>query len=190
MDLSSVSSVSEAILLKMQNKIWKWKIGLKYRKWFSLGFLYRLTSEELPEVPVLYRDVSSLLLIQILTMPQPLRKGSLQKYVYLDDYVYEAAFVVVSRVVYHGLPAVYSKTVFVLSREGGIEQNFLLWVDRLICVSCLLTLSVSLFGKDSRAKTIKCLFWRKSVLCVTFISLLRGAAQYFKLSWVPKGERL
>lgn len=33
-----------------------------------------LISEELPEVPVLYRDVSSLLLIQILTMPQPLHK--------------------------------------------------------------------------------------------------------------------
>ncbi|KAJ7415577.1 e3 ubiquitin-protein ligase ubr3 [Willisornis vidua] len=40
-------------------------------------FMYsvaRLVSEELPEVPVLYRDVSSLLLIQILTMPQPLHK--------------------------------------------------------------------------------------------------------------------
>ncbi|KAK2532542.1 Ubr3 [Columba livia] len=34
----------------------------------------KLVSEELPEVPVLYRDVSSLLLIQILTMPQPLHK--------------------------------------------------------------------------------------------------------------------
>uniref|UniRef100_A0A8C5ULR0 E3 ubiquitin-protein ligase n=1 Tax=Malurus cyaneus samueli TaxID=2593467 RepID=A0A8C5ULR0_9PASS len=33
-----------------------------------------LVSEELPEVPVLYRDVSSLLLIQILTMPQPLHR--------------------------------------------------------------------------------------------------------------------
>ena len=36
--------------------------------------MFKLISEELPEVPVLYRDVSSLLLIQILTMPQPLHK--------------------------------------------------------------------------------------------------------------------
>ncbi|XP_067327746.1 E3 ubiquitin-protein ligase UBR3 isoform X1 [Anolis sagrei] len=34
----------------------------------------QMSNEEQPEVPVLYRDVSSLLLIQILTMPQPLRK--------------------------------------------------------------------------------------------------------------------
>uniref|UniRef100_A0A803T6Q2 E3 ubiquitin-protein ligase n=1 Tax=Anolis carolinensis TaxID=28377 RepID=A0A803T6Q2_ANOCA len=33
-----------------------------------------MSNEEQPEVPVLYRDVLSLLLIQILTMPQPLRK--------------------------------------------------------------------------------------------------------------------
>nr|XP_016852246.1 PREDICTED: E3 ubiquitin-protein ligase UBR3 [Anolis carolinensis] len=34
----------------------------------------QMSNEEQPEVPVLYRDVLSLLLIQILTMPQPLRK--------------------------------------------------------------------------------------------------------------------
>ncbi|RMC18564.1 hypothetical protein DUI87_04456 [Hirundo rustica rustica] len=40
----------------------------------SLQRDFGLISEELPEVPVLYRDVSSLLLIQILTMPQPLHR--------------------------------------------------------------------------------------------------------------------
>lgn len=40
-------------------------------------FFFRLGNEEQqPEVPILYRDVTSLLLIQILMMPQPLRKGS------------------------------------------------------------------------------------------------------------------
>uniref|UniRef100_A0A8D2Q989 E3 ubiquitin-protein ligase n=1 Tax=Varanus komodoensis TaxID=61221 RepID=A0A8D2Q989_VARKO len=34
----------------------------------------QVCNEEQPEVPMLYRDVSSLLLIQILTMPQPLHK--------------------------------------------------------------------------------------------------------------------
>lgn len=37
---------------------------------------FRLGNEEQqPEVPILYHDVTSLLLVQILMMPQPLRKG-------------------------------------------------------------------------------------------------------------------
>lgn len=89
----------------------KMKNGFIVSEVIFLGFLSRL-SEEQPEVPVLYRDVSSLLLIQILTMPQPLHKGMLQKYVYLDDCVYEAAFMVISRMVNHSWSTVYSKIMF------------------------------------------------------------------------------
>lgn len=35
--------------------------------------------EERPEVPMLFRDVPSLLIIFVLTMPQPLRKGMASK---------------------------------------------------------------------------------------------------------------
>ncbi|XP_034641939.1 E3 ubiquitin-protein ligase UBR3 [Trachemys scripta elegans] len=56
-----------------------YSIDSAYNPWRKLTQLMqdrnsRMSSEELPEVPVLYRDVSSLLLIQILTMPQPLCK--------------------------------------------------------------------------------------------------------------------
>lgn len=41
-----------------------------------MHFSFRLGNEEQqPEVPILYHDVTSLLLIQILMMPQPLHKG-------------------------------------------------------------------------------------------------------------------
>uniref|UniRef100_H9GTW9 E3 ubiquitin-protein ligase n=1 Tax=Anolis carolinensis TaxID=28377 RepID=H9GTW9_ANOCA len=45
-----------------------------WKKLTQLALDENLHNEEQPEVPVLYRDVLSLLLIQILTMPQPLRK--------------------------------------------------------------------------------------------------------------------
>uniref|UniRef100_A0A8C4YB00 E3 ubiquitin-protein ligase n=1 Tax=Gopherus evgoodei TaxID=1825980 RepID=A0A8C4YB00_9SAUR len=56
-----------------------YSIDSAYNPWRKLTQLMQdrnsqMSSEELPEVPVLYRDVSSLLLIQILTMPQPLCK--------------------------------------------------------------------------------------------------------------------
>ncbi|XP_074857119.1 E3 ubiquitin-protein ligase UBR3 isoform X3 [Carettochelys insculpta] len=56
-----------------------YSIDSAYNPWRKLTQLVQdrnsqVNSEELPEVPVLYRDVSSLLLVQILTMPQPLRK--------------------------------------------------------------------------------------------------------------------
>ncbi|CAM4642102.1 unnamed protein product, partial [Caretta caretta] len=56
-----------------------YSIDSAYNPWRKLTQIMQdrnsqMSSEELPEVPVLYRDVSSLLLIQILTMPQPLRK--------------------------------------------------------------------------------------------------------------------
>uniref|UniRef100_A0A670HUU3 E3 ubiquitin-protein ligase n=1 Tax=Podarcis muralis TaxID=64176 RepID=A0A670HUU3_PODMU len=50
-----------------------YSIDSAYNPWKKLTQLM-ICSEEQPEVPVLYRDASSLLLIQILTMPQPLRK--------------------------------------------------------------------------------------------------------------------
>jgi len=100
-------------------------MDLYYQNLFSLGFLSRLISEELPEVPVLYRDVSSLLLIQILTMPQPLHKGMLQNRVCLDDYVYEAAIVVISRMVNHSWYAVYSKRMFLSDlQKVALSRNF------------------------------------------------------------------
>lgn len=41
-----------------------------------MHFSFRLGNEEQqPEVPILYHDVTSLLLIQILMMPQSLHKG-------------------------------------------------------------------------------------------------------------------
>lgn len=45
-------------------------------------------------------------------MPQPLHKGMLQKYIYLDHYVDEAAFMVISRMVNCSLSTVYSKIRF------------------------------------------------------------------------------
>uniref|UniRef100_A0A8D0C5S4 E3 ubiquitin-protein ligase n=1 Tax=Salvator merianae TaxID=96440 RepID=A0A8D0C5S4_SALMN len=55
-----------------------YSIDSAYNPWKKLTQLIQSPilgiSAEQPEVPVLYRDVSSLLLIQILTMPQPLRK--------------------------------------------------------------------------------------------------------------------
>lgn len=36
----------------------------------------RYEDEDHPEVPLLFRDVPSLLIIFVLTMPQPLRKGT------------------------------------------------------------------------------------------------------------------
>ncbi|XP_074159260.1 E3 ubiquitin-protein ligase UBR3 isoform X4 [Sminthopsis crassicaudata] len=56
-----------------------YSIDSAYNPWKKLTQLMQdinsqLCNEEQPEVPVLYRDVSSLLLIQILTMPQPLHK--------------------------------------------------------------------------------------------------------------------
>uniref|UniRef100_A0A670HV14 E3 ubiquitin-protein ligase n=1 Tax=Podarcis muralis TaxID=64176 RepID=A0A670HV14_PODMU len=56
-----------------------YSIDSAYNPWKKLTQLMQndeslICSEEQPEVPVLYRDASSLLLIQILTMPQPLRK--------------------------------------------------------------------------------------------------------------------
>ncbi|EMP38682.1 E3 ubiquitin-protein ligase UBR3 [Chelonia mydas] len=82
-------------LFKMQNPVYNtikdqlfhvlamhmrlYSIDSAYNPWRKLTQIMQdrnsqMSSEELPEVPVLYRDVSSLLLIQILTMPQPLRK--------------------------------------------------------------------------------------------------------------------
>lgn len=47
-----------------------------YTRAWPCGFSFRVGSEDQqPEVPVLYHDVTSLLLIQILMMPQPLQKG-------------------------------------------------------------------------------------------------------------------
>uniref|UniRef100_A0ABM5EWZ9 E3 ubiquitin-protein ligase n=1 Tax=Pogona vitticeps TaxID=103695 RepID=A0ABM5EWZ9_9SAUR len=56
-----------------------YSIDSAYNPWKKLTQLindenFQRCTEEQPEVPVLYRDVLSLLLIQILTMPQPLRK--------------------------------------------------------------------------------------------------------------------
>uniref|UniRef100_A0A8C8SFU6 E3 ubiquitin-protein ligase n=1 Tax=Pelusios castaneus TaxID=367368 RepID=A0A8C8SFU6_9SAUR len=56
-----------------------YSIDSAYNPWRKVTQLMQdrnsqMSCEELPEVPVLYRDVSSLLLIQILTMPQPLIK--------------------------------------------------------------------------------------------------------------------
>uniref|UniRef100_A0A6I8NTV7 E3 ubiquitin-protein ligase n=1 Tax=Ornithorhynchus anatinus TaxID=9258 RepID=A0A6I8NTV7_ORNAN len=56
-----------------------YSIDSAYNPWKKLTHLMpdmnsQLGSDEQPEVPVLFREVSSLLLIQILTMPQPLRK--------------------------------------------------------------------------------------------------------------------
>ncbi|KAL7991648.1 hypothetical protein Chor_015904 [Crotalus horridus] len=56
-----------------------YSIDSAYNPWKKLTRLIQdeeleMCSEDQPEVPVLYKDVPSLLLIQILTMPQPLRK--------------------------------------------------------------------------------------------------------------------
>nr|XP_033800346.1 E3 ubiquitin-protein ligase UBR3 isoform X5 [Geotrypetes seraphini] len=56
-----------------------YSIDSNYNPWRKLTQLLenrdsQISNEEKPEVPVLYKDVSSLLLIQILTMPQPLHK--------------------------------------------------------------------------------------------------------------------
>uniref|UniRef100_A0A8C6V8X7 E3 ubiquitin-protein ligase n=1 Tax=Naja naja TaxID=35670 RepID=A0A8C6V8X7_NAJNA len=56
-----------------------YSIDSAYNPWKKLtqlieGEELEMCSEDQPEVPVLYKDVPSLLLIQILTMPQPLRK--------------------------------------------------------------------------------------------------------------------
>ncbi|KAM3852010.1 E3 ubiquitin-protein ligase UBR3 isoform 2-T2 [Vipera latastei] len=56
-----------------------YSIDSAYNPWKKLTRLIQdeeleMCSEDQPEVPVLYKDVTSLLLIQILTMPQPLRK--------------------------------------------------------------------------------------------------------------------
>ncbi|XP_019512339.1 PREDICTED: E3 ubiquitin-protein ligase UBR3 [Hipposideros armiger] len=56
-----------------------YSIDSEYNPWSRLTQLVeemnsQLGSEEQPEVPILYHDVTSLLLIQILMMPQPLRK--------------------------------------------------------------------------------------------------------------------
>ncbi|XP_060541546.1 E3 ubiquitin-protein ligase UBR3-like [Pantherophis guttatus] len=56
-----------------------YSIDSAYNPWKKLTRLIEneeleMSSEDQPEVPVLYKDVPSLLLIQILTMPQPLRK--------------------------------------------------------------------------------------------------------------------
>lgn len=54
-----------------------------------MHFSFRLGSEEQqPEVPILYHDVTSLLLIQILMMPQPLHKGMSLQFTFLDYIVY------------------------------------------------------------------------------------------------------
>lgn len=47
--------------------------------WLTKSFCLFCSSfdEERPEVPMLFRDVPSLLIIFVLTMPQPLRKGIL-----------------------------------------------------------------------------------------------------------------
>lgn len=44
-------------------------------------------NEERPEVPMLFRDVPSLLIIFVLTMPQPLRRGTTH-----GDRVYSGVF--------------------------------------------------------------------------------------------------
>lgn len=47
--------------------------------WFNLTLVCMFCSgyeEERPEVPMLFRDVPSLLIIFVLTMPQPLRRGT------------------------------------------------------------------------------------------------------------------
>nr|XP_020012348.1 E3 ubiquitin-protein ligase UBR3-like [Castor canadensis] len=55
-------------------------IDSEYNPWKKLTQLVEDTNSQLgneeqkPEVPILYHDVTSLLLIQILMMPQPLRK--------------------------------------------------------------------------------------------------------------------
>lgn len=54
-----------------------------------MHFSFRLGNEEQqPEVPILYHDVTSLLLIQILMMPQPLHKGMSLQFRFLDYIVY------------------------------------------------------------------------------------------------------
>ncbi|KAG8510474.1 E3 ubiquitin-protein ligase UBR3 [Galemys pyrenaicus] len=56
-----------------------YSIDSEYNPWRKLTHLVEMNSqlgneEQQPEVPILYHDVTSLLLIQILMMPQPLRK--------------------------------------------------------------------------------------------------------------------
>ncbi|XP_069472278.1 E3 ubiquitin-protein ligase UBR3 isoform X2 [Ambystoma mexicanum] len=65
----------------------------------------RLASEEKADVPVLFRDVSSLLLIQILTMPQPLHKEH---------------FTCIIKVLYTLL---YTQAVTALSAKLGSEER-------------------------------------------------------------------
>lgn len=57
-----------------------YSIDSEYNPWRKLTQLEEMNpqlgyEEQQPEVPILYHDVTSLLLIQILMMPQPLRKG-------------------------------------------------------------------------------------------------------------------
>lgn len=46
------------------------------KRWTLFSLLCSTFDEEKPEVPLLFRDVPSLLIIFVLTMPQPLRKGT------------------------------------------------------------------------------------------------------------------
>ncbi|KAK2489947.1 hypothetical protein MC885_004789, partial [Smutsia gigantea] len=61
-----------------------YSIDSEYNPWRKLTQLLedmnsqQGNEEQQPEVPILYHDVTSLLLIQILMMPQPLRKANLQ----------------------------------------------------------------------------------------------------------------
>lgn len=76
-----------------------------------------------------------------------------KKYIYLDDYVYEAAFMGISGMVNHSWYTEYSKITFLpYLQKVALNRSFCCGLTGLSVVPCLLTLSVSLFSKDTRAE--------------------------------------
>lgn len=60
-------------VLSRVSQIFDLRLNLSFFFFFAFCSSF---DEERPEVPMLFRDVPSLLIIFVLTMPQPLRKGT------------------------------------------------------------------------------------------------------------------